>query len=618
MNKSSIFKFLAVIFGVFLTAGCDKEFHSVGIDLLENSIFEMESETYPLYLFQNQLERVQTNGLPLAMLGTYSHPVFGKTEATITSQLQINPAYVFGNFSQQREDAGDPDNVKVIDENETVTDVFLEIPFFNNQRDSDSDGVIDIRDSDPNDPASDSDGDGISDILESQTGTNPLSVDSDNDGVNDAEDTDNSSYDIEANVYEIDSLYGDYQEPFTLKVQQLNYFLSQLDPEEDFTTARPYFNDTDYLLEGFGGDILFDQSYQLNLEELVFFYDEDDPDTEENETTLVEERLTPRIRVPLDTDFFQKNILDKEGEEVLNNLAKFQSYFKGLIIQATSNNDNLMMLLDINNALIKMNFDFQRYDDGGTSEDLDDDIIMTENRTYTLNLAPVRFNTIRTENQDSSINQSFLNGFQEQPSEKIYIKGGNLFAKLNLFGNTEAEQREAILPYKNERRLINAAKLRLYLSDFHSNNGNLYVPERLYLYLNSSGEPLPDYNADNTTANGVTNGDKYVFGGLLQYDAADRPSHYEFNITENITTIMGKASFEDGALTLSDYDNFSLGLVLGANIQYINLFEGHLPEGRGVIKYPLTGTLNPFGVELLGNASGLKAAELEIIYNTTR
>ena len=108
-----------------------------------------------------------------------------------------------------------------------------------------------------------------------------------------------------------------------------------------------------------------------------------------------------------------------------------------------------MLLLDINNALIKMNFDFQRYDDGGTSEDLDDDTIMAENRTYTLNLAPVRFNTIRTENQDSSIAESVLNGFQERPSEKIYIKGGNLFAKLNLFGNSEAEQREAILPYKN-------------------------------------------------------------------------------------------------------------------------------------------------------------------------
>ena len=133
MYKSSIFKSLALVFGVFLTAGCDKEFHSVGIDLLENSIFEMESETYPLYLFQNQLERVQTNGMPLAMLGNYSHPVFGKTEATITSQLQINPAYVFGNYSQVLEEAGDPDDVKVIDENESVTEVFLEIPFFNNQ-----------------------------------------------------------------------------------------------------------------------------------------------------------------------------------------------------------------------------------------------------------------------------------------------------------------------------------------------------------------------------------------------------------------------------------------------------------------------------------------------------
>ena len=65
----------------------------------------------------------------------------------------------------------------------------------------------------------------------------------------------------------------------------------------------------DYASSGFVGETLFDDEIQLNFDEIRFNYTEDDPETEIDETTQVEERLTPRIRVPLNRDFFKKSCL---------------------------------------------------------------------------------------------------------------------------------------------------------------------------------------------------------------------------------------------------------------------------------------------------------------------
>ena len=89
---------------------------------------------------------------------------------------------IFGRFSQDVEDSQSNDPF-VIQENEKINEVFLEIPFFVNNEDSDGDGVIDQFDSDPNDIYSDSDLDGVSDFDESLNLTDPLNVDTDSDGI---------------------------------------------------------------------------------------------------------------------------------------------------------------------------------------------------------------------------------------------------------------------------------------------------------------------------------------------------------------------------------------------------------------------------------------------------
>ena len=363
----------------------------------------------------------QTDGLPLAQLGKINLSGLGTTEANITAKLVFSQNPVFGRFTQKKEDEGDDDNSAVIDEKETVTQVYLEIPFFNNTDDKDGDGVIDALDLDPNDRDSDTDGDGLSDFAETNNNLNPLSEDSDGDGILDDVDQDNKTYDNENKTYEIDSIYGNRNARFNLKVFELKYFLSKYDPAAEFQKESKFYSNTDYFEKGFYGEILHDDFYQLNFDELRFNYKEDDPNTEDiDERETVETRLTPRIRVPLNKAFFQEKILDQEGGSVLSNDDNFSKHLRGLIIKTDNFDDDLYMLLDISNARITLEYEYDELDTNGTANDTSDDVTEKKSKTFLLNFG-LNFNTIRNNNVNKLLikrlyggqNQSFKANFSQ-------------------------------------------------------------------------------------------------------------------------------------------------------------------------------------------------------------
>ena len=231
-------QFIGTLFFFFTLISCDSDFHAVGVEIFNEMSFETKETKIPVYTHQKKVDFFQTNGLPLAQLGKTQHPVFGNSEASITAQLTIGNDPTFGVYTQEAELAGDDTNPAIINENETVTEVFLEIPFFTNQIDTDRDGVLDALDADPDDVESDSDGDGVLDYIETQSNTNPLSSDSDGDGILDDVDLDNSTYDSQNNVYQIDSIYGNREATFNIKVHELTYFISTLDPDNNFETYK--------------------------------------------------------------------------------------------------------------------------------------------------------------------------------------------------------------------------------------------------------------------------------------------------------------------------------------------------------------------------------------------
>ena len=193
MYSKKISIILLIIFSLPLITSCNKDYYSVGMEILDQQFQDLKSETFPVFTYQESLDKVQTNNLFNVHLGVFNDNIFGQTKSSFISQLSVFSLQNFGDFTQAEETEGSPTDIRVINEQEELTAVYLDLPFFTNTNDSDNDGVIDIYDVDPEDTSSDSDNDGVSDIIELQVGTNPLSSDSDNDGILDLNDTDNGT-----------------------------------------------------------------------------------------------------------------------------------------------------------------------------------------------------------------------------------------------------------------------------------------------------------------------------------------------------------------------------------------------------------------------------------------
>lgn len=88
--------FLVSISVMLITVCCNQDFIPVGDMMLSDLNLSTKREIAPAFTFQEKLDKVQTNGLPLVQLGTINHPVFGKAEASFATQLSIgnNPFLV--------------------------------------------------------------------------------------------------------------------------------------------------------------------------------------------------------------------------------------------------------------------------------------------------------------------------------------------------------------------------------------------------------------------------------------------------------------------------------------------------------------------------------------------
>jgi hypothetical protein len=599
---------LLTLFCLSMFISCNKDYYSVGIDLFEQEFQNLKSETFPIFSYQESLEKVQTNNLSNVHLGSFNDDFFGNTNSSFISQLDVSLLQTFGNYNQVQENQGSLDDIRVINEEEKLTAVYLDLPFFNNTNDSDGDGVIDLYDSDPQNIQSDSDGDGLSDIIEFEAGTNPLSNDSDGDGILDPNDTDSSSYNVEQQVYEIDSVFGNRTAEFDLKVYELTYYLSTLDPANNFESSKAYFSDDDFYEQGFYGKTLHDDSVNLNFDEIPVFYTEDDPATEEDELTQVNFYETPRLRVPLDVNFFQRTFINLEGSEKFVNQANFNNFFKGLIVRAENFTDDLYMMLDISNSRIVLEYDYNSYNINGTYNDVSDDTIETKKASSVIPLGGVTINIYDHENFDPKILAEVNTSAKNLPSEKIYLNGSKFISKLKLFSNDNSVSDE-LKSFMSKDVLINEANIVLHLDEEMSKSNSKTLPERLYIYSYDNGSPIEDYNKDFSIDYTTTslNMNKFTFGGLLQYDSNDNPTSYKFNITNHVSNIVRNDSL-----------NIDLGLTTMSNIDDVfTLKNGYLPNMKKIL-LPSSSLSFPFPVSLFGSSPDQsnisKRLKLEILY----
>lgn len=606
MKFSRIIKVSALVgaFFVIVTSCEEEQLGTIGEGVVAGEPFTTGKEVFDVFAFNKGITAVQTNRLPLYQLGTYSDPVYGKRNASIVSQVTlsaVNPT--FGDSSQATEDGADADDIdSTIPENETVTEVYLFLPFQQAAsafRDADGDGVDDDFDADPADPSSDTDGDGVTDNDERIIGSNPL--DATEDGTSD---------DFVANTFpkrfDIDSIYGNTEASFNLKVFRSTFFLRDLDPDSNFEEAQEYFSNQDF--SGFVGEEFFDGEVTVDNEEMLFFA-EDDPETEDvDESLQVETRLNPGIRVPLNTAFFQE-ILDKEGQSELLSQANFNDYFRGINISGTDM-EELMFLLDLTQANITITYNFQDYNT--TEEEVE-----TVERDFVLNLlvntgGGLIGNAVNTLTDDvfpGEISNALDNG---ENASRIYVKGGpGTISEIRLFGEDEDSQvrgQNFIDEIKANNWIINEANLVFYVDDSAFPTTSSDEPIRLYLYNAETSQPI--YNA--ITENRET--DDFVNESLrsfLNYDGIlekenDRGVKYTVRITDHINNII-----------IRDSTNAKLALTVTSNISIANVTEAMNAE-MDAINMPIMSTVNPLGTVLFGgqveDSNMDKRLKLEILY----
>ena len=562
---------------------CTKEYNTIGTDILKSDTFKTNVELVPINVVQKAIPPFKSNALPAYQLGSINDNLFGKSEASFITQVnlsEISPN--FGLWSQQRENDGDDSNIAVIEENETVTNVYLDIPFFNNTFDSDGDGVIDIYDVDPNDINSDSDGDGLTDIQERANGTDPLNPDTDGDGITDDKDTDTQNPNSGATLYDVDSLLGNRDASFKIKVQELDYYLRSYDPTDNFESFQKYYSDETQLLN-FSGFTIHDDEVSIDTNEIVI-YKEDDPDTDDvDESEEVKERLTPRLRLPLDKDFFQRKIIDHEGSDDMTNADNFNIYFKGLVLQAYDFSEDLLMILDYSNAKIKIEYEYDKYNKNDTDDNTSDDTIDKVKANYELNLSGNQVNVFNK----SAYNQDILNNLNSSENlSRVFLKGGEgLIAEIDLF--TDNDGNNVLDEIRSNGWLVNEANLTMYVDkDKINESGDLIEPFRVYLYDIDAKTPLPDYYIDNSTGPKKSNV-KIVHSGILELDEDDKGLKYKIRISEHIKNIVRNDSISP-----------KLGLAVSSSIS--NSVNTDV-KTTDVMKYiPLATAINPLGTVLIG------------------
>ncbi|MCH2192646.1 DUF4270 domain-containing protein [Kordia sp.] len=529
---------LVVLLMVLGFVACDDEFSTVGDEIIENNNF-----TTALFVdsqvraYNKRLGPVQANGLPVYQLGKNVDPVYGTTYSSLTIQASLvsgteNPE--FGDKSQEEEDADLTDT----EEMETVTEVWLNIPYFSSS------------------------------------------------SVNDEGETE----------VEVDSLYGNIEQTFNLNVQELTYFLRAFDEEGD---PQVFFSNEDFSMQ-VGETLYQNPDFMIDQEQVEI------PETDidggivfdENGNPVIAQTLSPRIRVELDKDFFQERIIDNEGSIDLsnNNVFRAGDLFKGLHITAA--NAEALMLLDIENANIEINYIYQKVNTQGNT-DPSDDTVESEKASFTLSLS--------TANVVNTLNTPTFTQNVEANENNLFLKGGEgSMTVIELFGpdtdnNGVADQLEEI---RENGWIINDANLVFYV------NTNIQVdgaedPQRIYLYNMKDNIPLADYTVDQTTNPTAPSLSKAVHGGILELDDDDKPLRYKIRLTEHLNNVIR-----------NDADNVKLGLVVTSDIRIIN--NGEIETGTTDDDFvPAASITNPFGTVLHGSTTASpedKRLKLEIFY----
>jgi hypothetical protein len=517
MKKSLIYK-IALFVVFFGLVSCDKDFNSMGSDLVDDHHFTLEKyEVQHLNAYSKATGPVQTNNLPINALGIYKDPYFGTTKAQFVSQVELS--------------SGNP----TLGFQPVIDSVYLHVPYFSTLKST------------------------------SDTGEKIYELDSVYGYAETAK--------FKLHVYENKYFLRDY-DPATDFESAQKYFSNEKFLVDAYKGTELLNNSTKvaqneeflisnkeiYIYKTNGnGEYLNDSGAVLS--------DQNNP-----ALRVIKERKLPGIWLDLKNSFFQQKILDASASGVLFNNNVFKNYFRGLLfeVEAITPDQGALAMLDFSSAEIKIIYKASNV--APTTEAPNP----TRSRKV-LNLQMgYKSSTAKRANCINFIDHTKSADYQAKLAssdeingdEHLYLKGGNgSVAFLDVFGpDVKKAVNDVMVPEPNgngipdeleelrinmklNRWLVNEANLVFYVdqSALHHqaslSNSKQIEPERIYIFDATNNKPILDYNADNS--NGTTpKKNKGAFGGLIERETVAEPNgnkkgiKYKVRLTEYIRQLI--------------------------------------------------------------------------------
>lgn len=384
-------------------------------------------------------------------------------------------------------------------------------------------------------------------------------------------------------TYTLDSIYG--QSPINISMFRSTYLLREYDPSSDFDEFQNYYTNQGPLFEQYLGEEL---ATVENFKPTATGY-------LSNKGEKNEEKLGPGLRVALPKEFFQENIMDKEGSEELINANNFRNFIRGIYFKVNSpNNDGSLFLFDISKANVTI-----YYRSGNDTEE-------RSKNTFKLNFNAINVNTFDNQPLPQPIQTALDNPNTETGNENLYIRGGDgIISVVQLFGkdndnNGIADELETL---RDKKWLINEANLIFYVNK-NLTVGGAAEPERITIYDLKNSNVLADYNLDPTNGleaiNALTN-----HLGKLQRGSDGNGEYYKLKITNHISNLINR-----------DSTNVPLGIVVSQNVKTTTTLKLLEPQDPEIKKIPSSSIVSPEGTVLYGNAAsnGDKRLKLQIYY----
>jgi hypothetical protein len=590
--KYSIVKAVVIVLSFLSFVSCDKDFNSLGSDLIDGNHFVLER--YPvqnLTAYSKATGPVQTNNLPINALGIYKDPYFGTTKAHFVSQVELsspNPTIGY---------------------QPVIDSVYIYVPYYSTYK-SVTDAGERIYELD-------------SVYGNSETAKFKLHVYENGYYLRDYDPAEN--FESAQKYYSNDkSLVDPYK-----GTELLNNSIKVAQNEEFiFSNKEIYIYKTD----GNGayvnatGTVLADQ----------------------NDLTLrvIKERKLPGMWLDLKNSFFQQKILDAAASGNLYNNSSFKNYFRGLLfeVQEITPDQGALAMLDFSTAEFKIIFKAATL--APTTEVPNPPKIR---RTLSLQMgfkstSNKKANSInfiehtRTAAYNSSLTSSdIVNG-----DSKIYLKGGNgSVAFIDVFGpdvkkvvddvlvsdpignGVPDELDELRINMKLNQWLINEANLIFYVDKDAMSDPKQIEAERIYIFDATNHEPILDYYADNSSGSNFKK-NKSSFGGIIERETVTDANgnkkgiKYKVRLTEYIRQLIKNKN--------TDYDdNVRLGVAVIEDINSpanatINPANPITIGTSNVPFIPVSSVMSPLGTVLhgtnipAGDPNVAKKLKLEIYF----